>query len=57
MHNFQPLYVWGVSVHLSLLIKISAKSSIVWFPFTMPNPSDRLGVTGKPPVAGPGALH
>ena len=23
----------------------------------MPNPSDRLGVTGKPPVAGPGALQ
>ena len=51
MHNFQPLYDWGVSAHFPLLIKILAKSSIVWFPFTMPNPSDRLGVTGKPPCS------
>ena len=57
LHDFQPLYVWGVSAYLSMLIKMLTLGLCVWFPFTIPNPVINLGYYVRPPVAGPGALH
>ena len=57
LHDFQPLYVWGVSAYLSMLIKMLTLGLCVWFPFTIPNPAINLGYYVRPPVAGSGALQ